>query len=494
MILLALSLLLAGRFSIHLKTLQQNKLIQALLIFWVLHLIGLGWTQDLSYAWGDIRIKLSLLVIPLLLIMLPPSHSMDLKRVLLLFLAGLLSTSLINWVVFQQHLANNTVEDIRQLSLFGSHIRYGILIAMGVAVSIWLITNTENHTHRVGLIVVIIWLCYYTYFSQVISGFMALMVIIIYFTCWFGYHYHRILGWILAAFTTALFSFATFYFLRPIPKEKLVVTSLPKFTKHRHVYTHNLESNTFENGRAVLAFVCEEELRFAWNKRSNIPYDSSDYKGQPLRFTLMRYLTSKGLRKDQEGMRGLNSKDIQLIENGQCNILESNQGILARVEGLKYQLHNSMDPNGHSLLQRLHYWQAAIQIIRNNWLIGVGTGDVDQAFQSTYQQIDSPLEEKNRLRAHNTYLTTAVTFGIPGLLVFLIMTLFFLYKSIQGKHTLAVSFLLIALCTFLIEDTLETQTGASFFAFFYGLLAVELYKPRTRLSLQSNEDSDHNEQ
>jgi hypothetical protein len=474
MMVLAISLLLEGAFLKHVQHVRRNKPLLLLLVFWLLHLIGIFWSKDLDYAWGDIRVKLSLIVIPILLVMLPPKSPISLKTVLSLFLAGLIVTSLINYIVFQQHLSNNSVEDIRQLSLFGSHIRYGILIAMGVAVSIWLITETKTIVLRIALAIIIMWLSYYTYFSQVISGFIAFVVVLFYFICWFGYQYHKLLGWTLGSLVTFILVLTAGYFLSPVPKEKLDVKSLPKLTKHNHPYTHNLEQKTFENGKAVLAFVCEEELRIAWNRRSKVPYDSSDNKGQPLRFTLMRYMTSKGLHKDLEGMKILNQQDIQLIENGQCNILESNQGILARVEGLKYQLHNSLDPNGHSLLQRLHYWDAAIRIIHDNWLMGVGTGDVDHAFQRTYQQIHSPLDEKNRLRAHNSYLTAAVTFGIPGLILFLMMNGFFLYQSIQAKQTLAVSFMLVALCTFFIEDTLETQTGASFYAFFFGLLAVEV--------------------
>jgi hypothetical protein len=71
---------------------------------------------------------------------------------------------------------------------------------------------------------------------------------------------------------------------------------------------------------------------------------------------------------------------------------------------------------------------------------------------------------------------------------------FFLYQSIKTKQTLAVSFMLVALCTFFIEDTLETQTGASFFAFFFGLLAVEVCKTTLKSSSQANEDSDRHEQ
>jgi hypothetical protein len=44
---------------------------------------------------------------------------------------------------------------------------------------------------------------------------------------------------------------------------------------------------------------------------------------------------------------------------------------------------------------------------------------------------------------------------------------------IQRKEFIGFAFIVIALGTFLIEDTLETQTGVTFFAFFYGLFLIQ---------------------
>ena len=141
------------------------------------------------------------------------------------------------------------------------------------------------------------------------------------------------------------------------------------------------------------------------------------------------------------------------------------------MEGIKFQLHNSVDPNGHSLLQRIEFWKTGAQIIKKNWVFGVGTGDVQQAFLDQYKKEKTPLLPENQLRGHNTYLTTWISFGIVGFVAFCWMILYFLKNHWKTRSFLPVMFILVACSTFFIEDTLETQIGVTFFAFFYGLFS-----------------------
>jgi O-antigen ligase len=100
----------------------------------------------------------------------------------------------------------------------------------------------------------------------------------------------------------------------------------------------------------------------------------------------------------------------------------------------------------------------------------VGTGDVPQAFAQTYDEIHSPLKEEFRFRAHNQYLAIAVAFGIVGL-VFFLFVLLYPWLSSKRNHTyLFMVFLTIMLLSMFPEDTLETQAGATLFAFFVSLL------------------------
>ena len=115
---------------------------------------------------------------------------------------------------------------------------------------------------------------------------------------------------------------------------------------------------------------------------------------------------------------------------------------------------------------RLEFWKAAVYIIQRNLWVGVGTGDVQRAFDKAYYRTNTKLSHEWRLRSHNQFLAITVAFGLTGLLVFLISIIYpalALRKKLSGLYWL---FLSIALISFLTEDTLETQSGVSFFAYF----------------------------
>jgi hypothetical protein len=232
-----------------------------------------------------------------------------------------------------------------------------------------------------------------------------------------------------------------------------------------------------ENGHFYGLYQCEPELKKAWNTRSKVAYDSLDQKEQLVNLTLMRYLTSKNLSKDSAGVWQLSQQDINHIEKGIPNykIPQMNP-----MESRAYQVYceyqsftEGYNSSGHSLTMRIHYWQAAMLIIKDHFFTGVGTGDVEDAFQAKYVEIDSPLELPWRHRAHNQFLTMMVAFGIFGVAYFL----FWLFAPAflkKGKlHPVYFAFLFILLISMLFEDTLETQAGLSFAVFFSSLFLLE---------------------
>ena len=166
-------------------------------------------------------------------------------------------------------------------------------------------------------------------------------------------------------------------------------------------------------------------------------------------------------------MSELTPKDIQSIERGEASYI--NTGLMARLYGIKFQLNNEADPNNHSLLERFEYWKAGADILSDNYILGVGTGDTDDAFRSYYKKSSTLLTEENQHRSHNMYLTVFLTLGIVGISLFIALHVQFIQLSIQKKNILALAFVVVVLLSFLIEDTLETQTGVTFYALFFGL-------------------------
>ncbi len=140
-----------------------------------------------------------------------------------------------------------------------------------------------------------------------------------------------------------------------------------------------------ENGHYTIQYLCWKELKNEWNKRSKIPYDSNDLKGNSISSTMIRYLTSKGLRKDSGGVWALTQNDIDAIELGipnyRFNSLSSMNYRLYQVFWEIRDYRSGGDVNGHSVTMRLQYWNTAITLIKRHPIIGVGTGNVRKAFR-----------------------------------------------------------------------------------------------------------------
>jgi len=95
------------------------------------------------------------------------------------------------------------------------------------------------------------------------------------------------------------------------PKENL--NDLAQFTTDGEEYVHIRERTFKENGYYTDLNFAPNELKKAWNKKSEYHYDEKDQRGQNIYSTLKRYMTSKGLKKDRLGVESLSIRDVQNI-------------------------------------------------------------------------------------------------------------------------------------------------------------------------------------
>ena len=115
--------------------------------------------------------------------------------------------------------------------------------------------------------------------------------------------------------------------------------------------------------------------------------------------------------------------------------------------------------------------QTALQAVGDHPWIGTGTGSQKKTYDSYYTAHGTKLSENYQwLHAHNQFLSVAVTLGIPAMLFF-IFTLWWPVRNMRRwKSYLYLAFFVIVVLSFLDDDTLETQQGATFYAFFNALL------------------------
>jgi O-antigen ligase len=141
-------------------------------------------------------------------------------------------------------------------------------------------------------------------------------------------------------------------------------------------------------------------------------------------------------------------------------------------EAINYKSQYSIDKQWGGRSLRLLKWDCSIDIIKQNMLFGVGTGDAQDELQKCYEQKNyTPLLfwENVKFNAHNQYLQTAIDLGLIGLILFLACIIVPLLNAIRHQNYLFISFVtLFALCC-ITESMLELNKGIIFFTFFTSL-------------------------
>ena len=233
-------------------------------------------------------------------------------------------------------------------------------------------------------------------------------------------------------------------------------TALPERSKGGEPYMHKLDRSVTENGHLVWTCVAWGELRASWRKRSTVPMER-------IEGALLRFLTSKALPKDAEGIAALSDGEVEAIGSGVSSVVELNGGPWAkRWNRFKFNWGQWWDgrrsPNA-SILARGVYAQMAIEAWKGlPWhqkVLGAGSGSVKQqmgfAFDRSYPEW--PIE--GRKRPHNQYLTFLLSLGVLGLGL-LLWTFWSAWTYPQARPGV----LLLAISC-LTEDTLETQAGVT---------------------------------
>ncbi len=450
----------------------RNKWVFAVLFSIVLiHLVGLLHTSDFHYALNDLRKKLPLLLFPVVLFTMTPLPSAMWTWLKRLFTSALFLAVVVcflnKWGYW-----NDPEFDVRALSVFTSHIRFSLMLNLGM-----LILFDELRKKRFPLVFGLIYIAAYLLFMwevQSITG-LGLVFVLALYSVWDLFQGSGKRKMKLAfSLTISLALLLGFLFILDAYKEHYYSPSPSsthiKKTRDGNDFECELNKRYRESGNLVYCNFNRYEMSLAWEKRSSIPFTGKAQNGGLISATLMRYMTAIHATKDRLGVEELSEEDIQAVEQGITNpeLLQAN-ALRRRLDELFFEidaLNSGDNPSGKSFIQRLEYWKTALHIIQKHPWIGVGTGDVAQAFEKQYNLDNSPLEEKFRLRSHQQFLSFWVAFGVLGPLI-LLLVLVVCWKKVPSENRfVALGFLLIVYLSFLTEDTLETQAGVTFFSFF----------------------------
>ena len=143
---------------------------------------------------------------------------------------------------------------------------------------------------------------------------------------------------------------------------------------------------------------------------------------------------------------------------------------------------NSKDnPSIESNTARLIMWTTSLDLFKESFIAGSGTGDYDDVLYNRNMAYGNTGVAKQRLNSHNQFLNTAVQLGIIGVIILSLLFFSGFRITIKQKKSLFFFCLLCFLLNFLFESFLETQAGIVLFC----VLLISLISEK--LNTNSNE-------
>lgn len=130
---------------------------------------------------------------------------------------------------------------------------------------------------------------------------------------------------------------------------------------------------------------------------------------------------------------------------------------------IKLQDNNSVESNQ----ARLIMWNTSVEVIKDNFVYGTGTGDYNDELIKRNKKYKNQGVVNSELNSHNQFLNTFVQLGLIGFLT--LCAVFYLYFRIAMKNRdfliviIGVTFLL----NFLFESIIETQSGIILFCILF---------------------------
>ena len=452
----------------------RNKPAVVLSSIFLLHILGLAYTSDLDYAMKDLRVKLPLLLFPVILATMESFRYKRFRILMFFYIAAVLAGSMISFSI----ILKGQFTDIRDISPYVGSIRFGLNVSLAFFTLVYFVIYDKGFKFWQKLIfsVIAIWFVIFLILMESVTSLSIILFIVL------GYLIYQSLKTkyvtikiaiilVVIALPASLFFYIQSEVLRAITPPIIDKTTLDLSTSNGNAYLHDTVIRGVEDGRYIGLYLCEKELQETWNERSEMAYYSKTNGGHELKESLIRYMTSLDLKKDAEGIAALSEWDVQMIENGVANVnYVKNPGLRARMLKILmgYEVYlKTGNPSGSSVMQRIEYSKGSINLIKENFCFGVGTGDIENSLIDQYKEMESELKTEYMFHAHNQYFAIFITFGVFGFLWFIFALIYPPLKAGRFSDYFFVTFFLIILLSMFSDDTLETQAGATLFAFFY---------------------------
>ncbi|MDC0177552.1 O-antigen ligase family protein [Polaribacter sp.] len=131
--------------------------------------------------------------------------------------------------------------------------------------------------------------------------------------------------------------------------------------------------------------------------------------------------------------------------------------------------------NSSNVRNGIYY--CSIKLIQDNFIWGVGVGDIQEELNSCYSnELSSEIYKWRDYNTHNQYLFFFVSTGLVGFIMFLLFLFYIIRKSCYDRNFIYFYFIVSVCFMFLTESILERSDGIIFFSFFNSLLLFNISK------------------
>ncbi len=115
---------------------------------------------------------------------------------------------------------------------------------------------------------------------------------------------------------------------------------------------------------------------------------------------------------------------------------------------------------------RVGVYLCSIEVLKSNWLFGVGHGNVQSKLNKCYAQFNTDIYKTTTYNTHNQYLHIFISSGIIGIILFLFLLFEQLKLAFYHHDFLFLAFIILLFVSFLSENILIRIHGVLFYVLF----------------------------
>lgn len=456
------------------KKFASNKPAIAFTLIYALYVFGLIWSADIKYALNnDLLHKLPTLFMPIIFVTSPVPDAKKIRLLLMFFIASVITVSLIGLAIR----ITQPGASYREASPFMPGIYLGMMVVLAAFQLPLLVKQISNSRLLfIAGLALSAWLIFFLFYLRNLSGIASFAGVSFYLIALLIFRsrsiYFKLTVAICFLLLTGFVSLPLVKIYKQTHSEiETDFRTLEEYTESGSRYRHDTVDILRENGHLVYIYIADQELSEAWNEKSELDYWGKDLAGQELRYTLYRFMSSKGLRKEGHDFMLLTDEEIRAVEKGVANYLNINRpGFYVRMYeemmGLYiYRESSNKESAWSSSSQRIDLWKASWQAFKEHPLIGWGTGGILHAVDYGFEKNGSALAGKN-MKPHNEYICILLTLGVFGLFAFLSLYSYLVIKTGAHKIYMFKIFLIVFAINFLANNSIESQVGQNLFVFF----------------------------